>query len=83
MHDNISTWTVAYLNNLLGAATYCLETYPFPTFLVLVLLHISSIGGLGWLLYHWLGLGTTPLFTVEKPESSKRSSRTGFKAAGS
>ena len=83
MHDNITTWTLTYLNNLLDAATYCLETYPFPTFLVLVSLHLLSIVGLGWLFYRWLGSGTIPLFTVERRETPILSSRADTKAATS
>ena len=80
MHVNISTRIFAHLDKLLQAATYSLETYPFPTFLVLVSIQLLSIGGLGWLLYRWLGPGTLPLFTVERYETPIRSSRADSKA---
>ena len=67
MDNNISTWCRVYLENLLKTATYSLETYPLFTFVVMMLVHLTSLLGLGWLLLR--------LFAARSPEENKISSR--------
>jgi hypothetical protein len=81
MENNISTWFRVYLENLLHAATYSLETYPLATSLILILLHLLSIVGVGWIVSRLLAASESKKAEVGRSKASINDSRAGFKAS--
>jgi hypothetical protein len=81
MDNNISTWFRVYLENLLHAATYSLETYPTATSLILILLHLLSIVGVGWIVSRLLAASEPKVAEVERSKTPIHDSRAGSKAS--
>jgi hypothetical protein len=77
MENNISTWFRVYLENLLHAATYSLETYPLATSLILILVHLLSIVGVGWIVSRLLTASESKEAEVGEFKTSSNESRAG------